>query len=157
MLLLSVYIAIIFFRWQQENKKIKRAIKQGVNIVNIGTDIKVAFSEVLIKNCSKNKKETDPRKLLGPTIAAVEKVVMDKMKLFGSAGQVKIKDVATGLLDGKTKIVKKITDIADGKVKIKDVASNLVDGLLDIIFPKKYIITTSSEQQHNIVIIRDEE
>lgn len=78
-----------------ENKKIKRAIKQGVSIINIGTDIKVAFSEVLIKNCSKNKKETDPRKLLGPTIVAVEKVVMGKMKLFGSAGQVKIKDVVT--------------------------------------------------------------
>ncbi len=78
-----------------ENRKIKRAIKQGVNIINIGTDIKVAFSEVLIKNCSKNKKETDPRNLLRPTIAAVEKVVMGKMKLFGSAGQVEIKDVVT--------------------------------------------------------------
>lgn len=68
--------------------KIKKAIREGVNIINIGTDIKVAFSETLIKNCLKNKKETDPRNLLRPTIKAVEDVVFNKMKLFGSAGRI---------------------------------------------------------------------
>lgn len=67
-----------------EEKKIKRAIKEGVNIINIGSDIKIAFSKTLIDNCKKNPKETDPRKLLSPTIKAVEEVVYDKMKLFGS-------------------------------------------------------------------------
>lgn len=78
-----------------EDKKIKKAIKEGVNIINIGTDIKVAFSECLKHTCLKNKKETDPRLLLGPTIEAVEEVVITKMKLFGSAGKVDIKNIKT--------------------------------------------------------------
>jgi len=67
--------------------KIKKAIKEGVNIINVGTDLKVAFCRTLIEMCINNKKETDPRNLLKPTIAAVEKVVFEKMKLFGSAGR----------------------------------------------------------------------
>ncbi|OHA14573.1 MAG: hypothetical protein A2909_03000 [Candidatus Tagabacteria bacterium RIFCSPLOWO2_01_FULL_39_11] len=67
------------------NSKIKKAIKEGVNIINIGTDLKVAFCQTLIKVCLENKNETDPRNLLKPTIGAIEKVVFEKMKLFGSA------------------------------------------------------------------------
>ncbi|MDD4271548.1 MAG: class II fructose-bisphosphate aldolase family protein [Patescibacteria group bacterium] len=67
--------------------KIRRAIKEGVNIINIGTDLKVAFCRTLIEVCLKNSEETDPRNLLKPTIAAIEKVVYEKMKLFGSAGR----------------------------------------------------------------------
>jgi len=78
-----------------DNKKIKQAISQGVNIINIGSDIKIAFCRTLIDNCLKNKKETDPRNLLRPTIKAVEKVVLAKMKLFGSAGQVDVREVET--------------------------------------------------------------
>jgi len=78
-----------------DNKKIRAAIKNGVNIINIGSDIKTAFSTALIANCLKNKKEMDPRNLLRPTIKAVEKVVMAKMKLFGSTGQVEIKEIKT--------------------------------------------------------------
>jgi len=70
------------------DSKIKKAIQEGVNIINIGTDIKVAFSKALIENCRKNKNETDPRKLLSPSIEAVEAVVFNKMKLFGSANKV---------------------------------------------------------------------
>jgi len=77
------------------NAKIKKAIKEGVNIINIGTDLKVAFCETLIKVCSENKKETDPRNLLKPTIKAIEKVVADKMKLFGSAGRFVVGETET--------------------------------------------------------------
>lgn len=70
-----------------QDVKIRKAIKQGVNIINIGTDLKVAFCRSLIEVCLKNKKESDPRNLLKPTIDAVEKVVLEKMKLFGSAGR----------------------------------------------------------------------
>ena len=67
--------------------KIKKAIKEGVNIINIGTDLKVAFCRTLIETCLKNREESDPRNLLKPTIAAIEKAVFLKMKLFGSAGR----------------------------------------------------------------------
>ncbi|MDO8667587.1 MAG: class II fructose-bisphosphate aldolase [bacterium] len=77
------------------NVKIKKAIKEGVNIINIGTDLKVAFCETLIKVCSENKNETDPRNLLKPTIKAIEKVVFGKMKLFGSAGRFMVGETKT--------------------------------------------------------------
>ncbi len=78
-----------------DDNKIKKAIKMGVNIINIGSDIKIAFSKTLIDNCLKNRKETDPRNLLRPTIQAVEDVVFNKMKLFGSAGKVDVGEVKT--------------------------------------------------------------
>ncbi len=75
--------------------KIKKAIQEGVNIINVGTDIKVAFSTTLINTCCTNKNERDPRNLLRPTIVAVEKVVIEKMKLFGSADKIKISKIKT--------------------------------------------------------------
>ena len=75
--------------------KIKKAIKEGVNIINIGTDLKVAFCRTLIEVCLKNKQETDPRNLLKPTITAIEKVVLNKMKVFGSAGRANGRKVET--------------------------------------------------------------
>lgn len=77
------------------DSKIKKAIKQGVNIINVGTDLKVAFCRTLIEVCLKNKQETDPRNLLKPTIAAIEKVVFGKMKLFGSAGRAVVSKTET--------------------------------------------------------------
>lgn len=65
--------------------KIKRAIKEGVSIINVGSDLKIAFCRTLISSCLKNRSETDPRNLLKPTIGAVEKVVLERIKLFGSA------------------------------------------------------------------------
>jgi fructose-bisphosphate aldolase class II len=67
--------------------KIKKAIKEGVNIINIGTDLKIAFCRTLIKVCLEHRNESDPRDLLKPTIKATERVVFEKMKLFGSAGR----------------------------------------------------------------------
>ncbi|MFH0955672.1 MAG: class II fructose-bisphosphate aldolase [Candidatus Falkowbacteria bacterium] len=77
------------------NAKIKRAIKEGVNIINVGTDLKVAFCRTLIEVCLKNREESDPRNLLKPTITAIEKVVFDKMKLFGSAGRIATRKMET--------------------------------------------------------------
>ncbi len=78
-----------------DEAKIVESIKLGVNIINIGSDIKIAFSQTLIKNCKDNPKETDPRNLLRPSIKAVEVVASKHMKLFGSAGRIKFADVQT--------------------------------------------------------------
>jgi fructose-bisphosphate aldolase, class II len=64
--------------------KIRKSVDEGVNIINIGSDIKIAFSRALIKNCAENKKETDPRKLLKPTMSAVTEVATEQMKIFKS-------------------------------------------------------------------------
>lgn len=78
-----------------DGEKIKASIRAGVNIINIGSDIKIAFCRTLIANCQKNPAETDPRNLLRPTIKAVEEVVYGQMRLFGSANQVEIGDFET--------------------------------------------------------------
>lgn len=74
---------------------IKSAIQEGVRIINIGSDIKISFSQTLIKNCLEHQNETDPRVLLEPTIAAVEQVVIGKMNLFGSAGRALAEKIET--------------------------------------------------------------
>jgi fructose-bisphosphate aldolase class II len=78
-----------------DDSKIKKAIALGVNIINIGTDIKVAFSQTLIKTCLENQNETDPRNLLKPSIFAVKKVVIEKMNLFGSANIIQFSNIKT--------------------------------------------------------------
>lgn len=65
-------------------RDVKKAIKLGVNIINVGTDVKVAFCESVIRTALKNKKEGDPRVLLGLAADSVKKAVVGKMKLFGS-------------------------------------------------------------------------
>ncbi len=76
-------------------EKIKNSIKHGVNIINIGSDIKIAFTDTLKKMCKENPEETDPRNLLKPTISAVEEVVSEQMKLFGSANRYNVVEVKT--------------------------------------------------------------
>ncbi len=63
------------------------AIKAGVRIVNIGSYIKEAFSQTLIKTACQNKSETDPRQLLTPAIEAVQAVVEERLDVLGSSGQ----------------------------------------------------------------------
>jgi fructose-bisphosphate aldolase class II len=74
---------------------IKKAIDNGVDIINIGSDIKIAFTTALRKSIKDQPKETDPRKLLKPTIEAVAKVVEEQMKLFDSAGKIYKKKIKT--------------------------------------------------------------
>ena len=78
-----------------EEEKIKNAIKFGVDIINIGSDIKIAFTDILKKTCAENPDETDPRNLLRPTIKAVEEVVAKQMDIFGSSGQCPVHNIKT--------------------------------------------------------------
>ena len=68
---------------------LRKGIAAGVNIINVGSDVKVAFSTTLIKTCLANRRETDPRKLLAPTIDAVKSVVCQRIELFGTKNHVR--------------------------------------------------------------------
>lgn len=70
-----------------KEETIKKAVSGGVSVINIGSNIKIAFSQALIRNCIANQDETDPRKLLMPTMQAVEDVVVEQMKIFGSVNR----------------------------------------------------------------------
>ena len=67
---------------------IKKAIKQGVNKINIDTDLRLAFTVSIREKLFKNKKEFDPRVILMPSYQEITKVVQQKIKLFGSKNKV---------------------------------------------------------------------
>jgi len=70
-----------------EKKEIKKCISLGVRVINIHTEINMAFSKSLREYLAKNKIETDPRKILLPTIEAVKNVVEEKIEIFGSVNK----------------------------------------------------------------------
>ncbi|MBT4277411.1 class II fructose-1,6-bisphosphate aldolase [Candidatus Falkowbacteria bacterium] len=64
--------------------QIKEAVKLGVSIVNIDTEIRMAFSRSIRKVLKENKDMIDPRKILTPVMDEIQKVVENKIKMFGS-------------------------------------------------------------------------
>ncbi|MBW1708910.1 MAG: class II fructose-1,6-bisphosphate aldolase [Deltaproteobacteria bacterium] len=66
---------------------VSRAIKAGVNKVNVDTDLRLAGLGALRQVLAEKPAEFDPRKLLGPVKSAVKEVVSQKINLFGSAGK----------------------------------------------------------------------
>jgi fructose-bisphosphate aldolase class II len=67
---------------------IRRAISLGVCKINIDTDLRLAFTRQL-RQTLEQEDVYDPRDELKPSIEEVERVVREKMQLFGSSGQAK--------------------------------------------------------------------
>lgn len=63
---------------------IHQAIRNGVAIINIDTELRMAFSEALRKSVSEHPDEIDPRHLLKPCIEAVKQAALKKLKQFGT-------------------------------------------------------------------------
>ena len=62
----------------------KEAIKAGISIVHINTEIRVAYKEALEKYLKENPNEVAPYKILQPAVEAIEKVVEARLKLFNN-------------------------------------------------------------------------
>ncbi|OGI61253.1 hypothetical protein A2814_00605 [Candidatus Nomurabacteria bacterium RIFCSPHIGHO2_01_FULL_38_19] len=58
------------------------AIKAGISIIHISTEIRLAYNEALKKSLTDNPNETTPYKILQPAVDAIEKIVYDRLKLF---------------------------------------------------------------------------
>jgi len=58
------------------------AIKAGISIIHISTELRVAYRQALEKELKDNPKEVAPYKYLSPAVKAVEDVVYKKLKLF---------------------------------------------------------------------------
>ncbi len=67
---------------------IRAAIQYGIAKVNIDTDIRLTFSKSIRKVVSQNPHENDPREILIPVMDEVQKLVEEKIKLFGSNSKV---------------------------------------------------------------------
>jgi fructose-bisphosphate aldolase, class II len=63
---------------------IHAAITNGVAIINIDTELRIAFSHTLRDTLAANPAEIDPRKILAPSIAAVEAAAAKKLVEFGT-------------------------------------------------------------------------
>ncbi len=60
------------------------AIKEGIDIVHINTEIRVAYKDALEKYLVENPKEVAPYKILKPAVDAIETVVYNRLKLFNN-------------------------------------------------------------------------
>jgi len=64
--------------------QIRQAIKLGIRIINIDSDLRIAFIKAEKGFLQKNKDVFDPRKILTPAIEAMQDTIIKKMKMFGS-------------------------------------------------------------------------
>ena len=62
--------------------QIKEAIKLGVRIINVDTDLRIAFKEALQAELKLETDQVDPRKILKPSVARMSEVVVQKIKIF---------------------------------------------------------------------------
>lgn len=62
----------------------KQAIANGVSIVHINTEIRVAYKKGLMLGLSENQDEVAPYKFLKPAVKAVQEVVIAKLKSFNN-------------------------------------------------------------------------
>ncbi len=60
------------------------AIKAGISIIHINTEIRVAYKEALEKYLKENPNEIAPYKFLKPAVDAIEQVVYNRLKLFNN-------------------------------------------------------------------------
>jgi fructose-bisphosphate aldolase class II len=62
------------------------AIKAGISVIHINTEIRVAYKEALEKYLKENPNEIAPYKILKGAVEAIEKVVEARLKLFNNLG-----------------------------------------------------------------------
>lgn len=60
------------------------AMKNGISIINIDTELRLAFTNALRASLEIYPEEIDPRRLMKPVIQAVKEMAMAKIKQFGS-------------------------------------------------------------------------
>ena len=58
------------------------AIRAGISVIHINTEIRLAYKEALEKFLAENPDEVAPYKILQPAVNAIEKVVENRLKLF---------------------------------------------------------------------------
>ena len=66
---------------------VRKAVTEGIAKINTDTDLRLAFAVAVREVLGAKPKEFDPRKILGPARDLMREVVVERMKVFGSAGQ----------------------------------------------------------------------
>lgn len=68
----------------ESEQDIKEAIKIGIVKINVNTDLRAAYSQALRQSLQNNPEEVVPYKIMPPVVAAVQKVVEERIKLFSA-------------------------------------------------------------------------
>jgi fructose-bisphosphate aldolase, class II len=68
--------------------QIKEGIKYGLRIINIDTDLRLAFTDSLRATINHEASVFDPRELFKPSIVAISEVVAEKLSIFGSTNKI---------------------------------------------------------------------
>ncbi len=68
--------------------EIKKAVQNGINKVNIDTDLRLAATLGIREILVKDKRQIDPRKYLGNAKIKIRRVVKEKIILLGSSGKI---------------------------------------------------------------------
>ncbi len=66
---------------------VEESVAIGIDKINVNTDLRMAFTEALRQSLKDNPEEATPYKYLPPAIEAMQTVVEEKIRLFGSAGK----------------------------------------------------------------------
>jgi fructose-bisphosphate aldolase class II len=69
------------------DEELAKAIKAGINKVNVDTDLRMGFLGGMRKALVEHPEEIDLRKILGPGKDVVYKLVRDRIKILGSSGK----------------------------------------------------------------------
>ncbi|HUW22309.1 MAG TPA: class II fructose-bisphosphate aldolase [Candidatus Bathyarchaeia archaeon] len=69
-----------------EERQLQEAIKLGIGKVNVNTDLRLAYRQTL-ENVLRGSDEIKIYKFMPPVIGAVQKVVEEKIHIFGSEGK----------------------------------------------------------------------
>jgi len=64
--------------------QIKEAISRGTCKINVNTECQQEWTKIVRDTLNLNEKVYDPRKIIGPGMEGIRKVVREKIKLFGS-------------------------------------------------------------------------
>jgi len=70
----------------QGDELVRGAIKAGVAIVHVNTELRSAYRSGLVKSLSENHDEVAPYKFLKPAKLAMQEVVLEKLKIFNNLG-----------------------------------------------------------------------
>ncbi len=66
---------------------VRKAVTEGIAKINTDTDLRLAFTTRVREILRDNPKQFDPRKILGPARQEMQRIIEDRMDVFGSSGQ----------------------------------------------------------------------
>ena len=67
--------------------QVRQAIRSGIAKINTDTDLRLAFDAAIRKVIATQPTDFDPRHILGPARDAIQKIVEQRIRLFGSGGK----------------------------------------------------------------------